>query len=125
MAHLAIDEAAWSSAWRSHAVSEKAALALGLLAVAMVARDVRVDLAVVVVAFVAVTVGARVAPGLVLRVWALPAVFVVIGLVGVLVSIGPAPDDALWQALSTAGLANVQRCFSPDVALRQLQRLLP
>ena len=57
-----------------------------------------VDLAVVVVAFVAVTVGARVAPGLVLRVWALPAVFVVIGLVGVLVSIGPAPDDALWQA---------------------------
>ena len=98
MAHLAIDEAAWSSAWRSHAVSEKAALALGLLAVAMVARDVRVDLAVVVVAFVAVTVGARVAPGLVLRVWALPAVFVVIGLVGVLVSIGPAPDDALWQA---------------------------
>ncbi|PZO65731.1 MAG: glycosyl transferase [Pseudoxanthomonas suwonensis] len=34
-------------------------------------------------------------------------------------------DDALWQALSTAGLANVQRCFSPDVARRQLQRLLP
>ena len=49
MAHLAIDEAAWSSAWRSRAVGEKAALALGPLAVAMVARDVRVDLAVVVV----------------------------------------------------------------------------
>jgi len=33
-------------------------------------------------------------------------------------------DEALWLSLSDAGLANISRCFSFDVAARQLADIL-
>ena len=60
MARLAIDEAAWSNAWRTRSTAEKAVLALGLLAVAVTARSAPVALAVLVLAVGAALAGARV-----------------------------------------------------------------
>lgn len=94
---LGVDAAAWASPWRRRSVGEKAFLALGLLVVAMAGLGPVVDVAVVVVAGAAAVLGARVPLGTVLRTWALPSSFVAVGLLGIVVSLGPAAADTVWQ----------------------------
>ncbi len=84
---LALDDAAWGSAWRGRAVRDKAVLAFGLLVLVLVLPPWP-GAALVAVATIVVLLGpARVAPGLLLRCLAAPMAFVVVGAASVLVSI--------------------------------------
>lgn len=109
MARLAIDEAAWTSRWRTRSTGEKAVLALGLLAVAATARSVTVALVVLVIAVGAALLGARVRPHTYLRAVAAPVSFVVIGALSIAVTVGATPPGAPWSwgpvAVTEAGLA--------------------
>lgn len=97
MARLAIDEAAWSNAWRARSTGEKAMLALGLLAVAVSARSVLVAAAVLVLAVGAALAGARVPARTYLRAVAAPASFVILGAASIAVTWGSGVPDARWS----------------------------
>lgn len=97
MARLALDDAAWSSSWRSRSTAEKAILALGLLAVAATSPAPVVSLCVLAVAMSAALLAARVP----VRTYALalvgPAAFVALGALVIALHIGTVPDDAVWS----------------------------
>lgn len=94
MARFQLDDAAWASRWRHRTVAEKATLALGLLAVGVTATGPLVSL-LVLAAATAVALGpAGVRPATYLRALAAPAVFVAIGLVGIVVTFDAA---ARWS----------------------------
>ena len=98
MARLAVDEAAWSNAWRRRSTAEKSLLALGLLAVAVTAVDPLVPLGVMGVAVAAALAGARVRPRTFLLAVAAPAGFVALGAVVIAVSFSTTtPEDALFS----------------------------
>jgi len=98
VARLAIDEAAWTNAWRSRSAAEKSVLALGLLAVAVTATRPAIVLAVLVVAVVAALAGARVPARTYLKAVAAPALFVAISAVSVAITIGSGSGrGALWS----------------------------
>lgn len=97
MARLAIDDAAWRTPWRRRCTGEKALLALGLLAVAVTARHPVIAVTVLAVAVAAAVFAARVPPRIYLRAVAAPALFVVIGVGSIVVSVGSRQVDALWQ----------------------------
>lgn len=108
MARLAIDEAAWSNAWRTRSTAEKAVLALGLLAVAVTARSAPVALAVLVLAVGAALAGARVPARTYLRAVAAPASFVILGAASIAVTWGSTVPHARWSwgpiGITDAGL---------------------
>ena len=97
MARLAIDDAAWTSRWRTRSTGEKALLAGGLLGLAVAGPQPVAGACAAVAAVVAALLGARVVPGLLLRAARAPLVFVLVGLLGVVVSVGPAGAAAVWQ----------------------------
>lgn len=91
MAQLSLDTAAWTSPWRRRHLGEKALLSLGLLGVALVAPQPIIAFTVAVIAC-GTTVGfAQVPWRIYARAAAGPMAFVVIGLLGVAVSIGSSP----------------------------------
>ncbi|MGN7134526.1 cobalt ECF transporter T component CbiQ [Rhodococcoides corynebacterioides] len=92
MQGLAVDDAAWASAWRGRAVADKAALALGLVLCAAVLPAWPGSLLVTVVALTAATALARTPWPLLLRTLAAPAAFVVLGGVSVAITVRGAPD---------------------------------
>lgn len=97
MARLAIDDAAWTSRWRSRSTEEKALLSGGLLALAVGGPQPASGILVALSAVSLALLGARVAPSLMARAARAPLLFVLIGLVGVVVSIGSADGSSLWQ----------------------------
>lgn len=97
MARLAIDDAAWTSRWRTRSTGEKALLAGGLLTLAVAGPQPAAGVCAGVSALVAALGGARVDPRLLLRAARGPALFVLVGLVGVVVSLGTADASAVWQ----------------------------
>lgn len=97
MARLAIDDAAWSNRWRARSTEEKALLAGGLLVLAVTGPQPAAGVLVATSAVLLALTGARVALRLMTRAARAPLLFVLVGLVGVLVSIGAADDTALMQ----------------------------
>lgn len=97
MARLAIDDAAWTSRWRSRSTEEKSLLTVGLLALAVIGPQPASGILVGVSAVALALLGARVAPALLARAARAPLLFVLVGLVGVVVSIGSADGSSLWQ----------------------------
>lgn len=116
MATLAIDEAAWSSAWRTRSTAEKALLALGLLAVAVTAPHPVVPLVVLVVAIGSAVVGARVPVGTYVRALTAPLAFVLIGGATVAVTVGEA---ATWS-LGPVGVTPETLARAGEVTARAL-----
>ncbi|GAB3988196.1 cobalt ECF transporter T component CbiQ [Nocardioides marmoraquaticus] len=86
MARFQLDDAAWASRWRHRPVVEKAVLSLGLLAVGLTSAGPLVSV-LVLVAAAGVAVGpAGVGARTYLRALLAPAVFVAVGLVGIVVT---------------------------------------
>lgn len=90
MAHLAIDDAAWTNRWRQRSTFEKALLASGLLAVAITIRQPLVGVAVMAVSVTAALVGARVPVAVYARALLAPLVFILIGVGSIAISLGDA-----------------------------------
>lgn len=97
MARLALDDAAWTSAWRHRSTGEKAFLALGLLGVAVTARQPAVAALVALVAVAVALAGARVPVRTYLGALAAPVSFVALSAVSVAVAVGPGVVDPLWS----------------------------
>lgn len=100
MARLALDDAAWTSAWRARSVEEKSLLALGLLGVALTCRRPSAALVVLVVATGCALLGARVPIRTWLRALAGPMTFVLLGALSVAVSVGPGRGGTVSAATS-------------------------
>lgn len=96
MPRLSLDDAAWTNRWTRRHVGEKAILALGLLGVASTARP-PVAIITGAVAMGAALVGAAVPARTWLRAVFAPAVFVAVGLVGVVVTLDTAVGQVLWS----------------------------
>ena len=84
---LALDNAAWDSPWRLRAVRDKAVLAFGLIAAALVLPAWPGSLVVALVALATLLGPARVHPRLLARCLSGPAVFIVIGAASVAVTL--------------------------------------
>lgn len=134
MARLALDEAAWTNAWRGRSAAEKSVLALGLLVVAVTASRPVVAMTVLAVAVVVALVGARVPARTYLKAVAAPIAFVALGAVSVAVTIGAGtPSAALWSlgpvSVTPATLARAvevsTRSFAAMAALMLLATTTP
>ena len=102
---LAIDEAAWSSPWRTRAVRDKTVLCLGLVGSALVLPPWPGTLVVAGTAAAVLLGPARVPPALLLRVIRWPAAFLLCGVLSVLVSLGWDGRPTLSVTAATAGTA--------------------
>lgn len=91
---LTLDDAAWSSPWRTRSVAEKALLSLGLLGLALLAPNPAACLLVAAAAFAAARL-ARVPWRTYLHAVAAPAVFVGISMIALVLRFGSPGDDAL------------------------------
>ncbi|MGB3772905.1 MAG: CbiQ family ECF transporter T component, partial [Rhodococcus sp. (in: high G+C Gram-positive bacteria)] len=79
MQGLAIDDAAWASAWRTRALADKAVLALGLMLCALVLPPWPTAVIVTVVALGSATLLAHTPWRPVLRALRAPAAFIALG----------------------------------------------
>lgn len=97
MHFTSLDDAAWTSPWRSRATGDKALLSLGLVLTALLAPPAPGGV-LVAVASIALVVGpARVPARLLAGALAAPAVFVLIGALSVAVAVGDPVADAWWS----------------------------
>lgn len=97
MAHLSLDDAAWTSRWRGRSTAEKAVLALGLLAVAVSADGPAGGVLVLVVATIAACGLARVPVRTWARGLASPMLFVIPGLVAIAVTFRTPVGELAWS----------------------------
>ncbi|WP_040632596.1 cobalt ECF transporter T component CbiQ [Mobilicoccus pelagius] len=95
---LALDDAAWASPWRTRRVLDKAVLSLGLLGCAVALPPLPGGVLAGACALLLMLGPARVRPRLLLRCLAAPLVFVLVGTVSVLVTVG-------WDGGPTVGWA--------------------
>lgn len=105
-AGLALDNAAWDSPWRGRAVRDKAVLAFGLIVAALALPAWPGSVLVALVALATLLGPARVAPGLLARCLAGPAVFIVIGSLSVAVTLtweGGLRLGVNWASVAAAG----------------------
>lgn len=106
MTITSLDDAAWDSPWRRRPVGEKVALSLGLLLTALCTPEVRIGsqpvglwpgaLLVALIALIALVEPARIRPRVVWEAMVGPLVFLLIGGLSVLVSIGTTPAGTTW-----------------------------
>lgn len=107
-AGLALDNAAWDSPWRQRAVRDKAVLAFGLIAAALVLPAWPGSVLVALVALAALLGPARVAPGLLARCLSGPLVFIAIGALSIAVTLTWDGGPRLGMSLdSLAGAGTV------------------
>ncbi len=97
MHRLAIDDAAWTNAWRHRSTAEKAFLSLGLLLVALLGHAVVVGVLTGVAALLLALVGARISAPTLVRALAGPAIFVAVGLVAVVVTLDTFTGPTIWS----------------------------
>lgn len=113
MTGFALDDAAWTNRWRARSVAEKAVLSGGLLLVAVSATAPVVPIGIGLFALLAAVTWARVPWRTFVAAWTGPLIFTLIGLVGVVVSVGAVPHPVL-----TAGpLAVDERSVSSAVLI--------
>ncbi|RLP07167.1 cobalt ECF transporter T component CbiQ [Propionibacterium australiense] len=106
----ALDDAAWDSPWRRRRVGEKVLCSMGLVLTALLA-PVWPGTILVSVAAVALIVGsARIRPRVLAEAMTGPLVFLLLGGVSVLFSVGRSPADAWWRlgALSVGPTSAMQ-----------------
>ncbi|MCI1749608.1 MAG: cobalt ECF transporter T component CbiQ [Acidipropionibacterium sp.] len=97
MTITSLDDAAWDSPWRRRPVGEKVALSLGLVATALCTPAWPGTLFVSVAAAVAILAFARIRARVLWQAMCAPLVFLALGGVSVLVSVGTAQDPtAVW-----------------------------
>lgn len=111
---LALDTAAWGSAWRGRAVRDKAVLALGLLTLVLVLPPWPGTVLVALAATAVLLGPARVPPALLLRCLAGPLIFIAIGAASVLVSVSW--DGGPVVAVTGAGVATAAALLGRGVA---------
>lgn len=119
MSITSLDDAAWDSPWRRRRVGEKAALSLGLVLVALCTPSMEHSsllpglagaavwpgpLLVAVVSVVVILGPARISPRVLSLAMSAPLVFLALGGVSVLVSLGASPSGRVWW---TAGPVSI------------------
>lgn len=97
MATIAIDDAAWGSPWRHHRVGEKMLWSLGLIITALVAPVWPGTILVGVVSIVLILGFARIRVSMLVGAMAAPVVFIIVGALSVLLSVGRNPVNPYWQ----------------------------
>ncbi len=129
MARLALDDAAWSGAWRTRSVAEKSLLCLGLLALAVASPNPLVSLVVLVTAMVAALAIARVPRKTYAKAMFAPVMFLALSLPAIAVSIGANPVDPLWSIgwvhLEAGGVQQAIQVGVRSVAAMAAMLLLP
>lgn len=97
MTITSLDDAAWDSPWRSRPVGEKVGLSVGLILVALCTPAWPGTLFVSVAAVVAILGCARIRPKVLRQAMSAPIVFLILGGLSVLVSVGTAQATAdVW-----------------------------
>ncbi|MFF0146011.1 cobalt/nickel transport system permease protein [Amycolatopsis sulphurea] len=119
MARLALDDAAWSSRWRDRSTAEKVVLAGGLAGVALTGTGPVGAALVVVVATVCACALAGVRPRTWLAAVSAPAVFIVLGVAGIVITTGAPSGDVLvtWGPFTVTSASAVR---GAEVAARAL-----
>lgn len=116
----ALDDAAWDSPWRRRRVGEKVLCSMGLVLTALLA-PVWPGAVLVSMAAVAFIIGpARIGPRVLAEAMTGPVVFLVLGGVSVLFSVGQSPTDAWWSlgalSIGPASAAQALRLFLHGLA---------
>lgn len=119
MASLAVDDAAWSNAWRGRSAEEKTLLSVGLLILAATAGHPAVAVAVLIIACAAALGLARIPARTYLRALAAPLLFVAIGVVSVAITVGGAAGPHLWS-LGPVAVTAQTLARAGEVAARSL-----
>lgn len=97
MTITSLDDAAWDCPWRRRPVGEKVLLSIGLIVVALCTPAWPGTLFVSVIALVAILGFARIRPRVLWSAMSAPIVFLILGGVSVLISVGASPDPAaMW-----------------------------
>ncbi|AXE39581.1 cobalt ECF transporter T component CbiQ [Acidipropionibacterium virtanenii] len=97
MSITSLDDAAWDSPWRRRPVGEKVGLSVGLIVVALCTPAWPGTLFVSLIALVAILGFARIRPRVLWQAMSAPIVFLILGGVSVLVSVGTSQDPAaVW-----------------------------
>lgn len=129
MARLALDDAAWSGAWRTRSVAEKSLLCFGLLALAITSPGPAFSGAVLICAIACALLIAQVPRSTYCVAVAAPATFLLISLPAIAVSIGPHPLDPVASLgpvhLESAGVAQAIAVGVRSVAAMAAMLLLP
>ncbi|WP_068403376.1 cobalt ECF transporter T component CbiQ [Kribbia dieselivorans] len=119
MATLRLDDAAWNNRWRGRSTAEKVVLSAGLVAVALTAPGPAGGVIVLVVASLLACLWARVP----VRTWsfaiAAPAVFIVLGTIGIVVTFGE-PVGRVVVDMGPASVTQPSLWAGAVVALRAL-----
>ncbi|AJQ90155.1 cobalt ECF transporter T component CbiQ [Propionibacterium freudenreichii] len=112
----ALDDAAWGSPWRRRRVGEKVACSMGLVLTALLAPTWPGTLLVAVAAIALIVGAARIRPRVLLAAMSAPIVFLILGAISVLFSVGTAPADAWWHAaflsVGPTSVAQAARLFA-------------
>ncbi|WP_316670229.1 cobalt ECF transporter T component CbiQ [uncultured Propionibacterium sp.] len=93
----ALDDAAWDSPWRRRRVGEKVLCSLGLVLTALMAPTWPGAVLVSVAAIALILGSARIHLHVLAEAMTGPIVFLVLGAVSVLLSVGQSPADAWWR----------------------------
>ncbi|RRD45994.1 cobalt ECF transporter T component CbiQ [Tessaracoccus sp. OH4464_COT-324] len=94
---IALDDAAWASPWRRRRVSEKVLWCVSLVLTALTAEVVPGTALVGVLSVVLILGPAGIPIGVLVRAVSLPAVFIALGALSVLLSVGANPRNPYWQ----------------------------
>ncbi|GAA2180728.1 cobalt ECF transporter T component CbiQ [Brooklawnia cerclae] len=97
MAALAVDDAAWASPWRRQRVGDKLLLSLALIMTALVAPVVPGTVLVGVASAALILGPAHIRWSMLMGAMSAPIVFIALGAISVLLSVGASPIDPYWQ----------------------------
>ncbi len=97
MIKIAIDDAAWTSPWRHRRVGEKLVWSLGLVVTALTVPHLSGTIAAGVLSVVLILGPARIRPSMLFHAMIAPLVFIAVGAISVVLSVGTSAVDPLWQ----------------------------
>lgn len=116
----ALDDAAWDSPWRRRRVGEKTLCSMGLVLTALMAPTWPGTVLVSVAAVAFILVSARIRPHVLAEAMSAPIVFLLLGAVSVLFSVGRSPVDAWWTlgalSIGPSSAAQALRLFMHGLA---------
>ncbi|MDO5285299.1 MAG: cobalt ECF transporter T component CbiQ [Actinomycetia bacterium] len=100
-----LDDAAWDSPWRRRAVGEKVLLSVGLVVTAVCTPTWPGTVLVAAASVVAVLALARIRPRVLVQAMSAPLVFLLLGGVSVLVSVGGSASSQAWWRLGVLSVS--------------------